>query len=482
MPEPYPLTYSTLAESDQIECPIRFHARTTPEHVAIRALGKAISYEALDQAVLRASARLKFESSTRRMAICLEEPIDTIVWIFAALRASAEIFLLSRRLPRSARAKSCSDSGARMVVSDEGFDLKDGIWIDPSNSDENSFAPDAESQLTLDAPATLIHTSGTAGASKIAVHSLRNYFSSALSSNSRIVVAPSSRWLLSLPLDHVAGLGILFRTFVAGGTVALQHNQQSTGDAIDLTKSTHVSLVPTQLQRLLDDKPYAPTFLKEALVGGGPTHSSLIRRAIEGGYPVRTTYGMTEMSSQIATSDIWTEIRDGYSSGRALPLVELKLDAEDEILVRGPAAFLGYLDPGGSLRRRAHRGEDSWIRTGDIGCLDGEELVVIGRRDQMFVSGGENIQPEEIERALLELDQVEMAIVVPVSDVEFGFRPVAFIRSIDPAFDEESLIEQLKESLASFKIPNRFLDWPEGLDSQSMKIDRQLLTEMAASL
>ena len=100
----------------------------------------------------------------------------------------------------------------------------------------------------------------------------------------------------------------------------------------------------------------------------------------------------------------------------------------------------------------------------------------------MFVSGGENIQPEEIERALLTLNHVELAVVVPVSDIEFGFYPVAFIRSTGPAIDENAMKQQLEETLPSFKIPKRFLEWPDRLDSKAMKVDRKLLAELAASM
>ncbi len=490
MSDSYPLTHSRLAESDQIECPIRFHSRTTPKHIAVWAPGKSISYNDLDQAVSTASARLTVGSSQDRIAVCLKEPFDTIVWLFASLRARTEVFLISRRLPGSARVKACSASGVRRYVSDVGIDLEGGISIHPSTGDEDEIAPalykrmastvqDAACTLSLDAPATLMYTSGTAGASKIVVHTLRNHLSSALSSNSRIAVSASSRWLLSLPLDHVAGLGILFRTFVAGGAVALHDSMQTIGTAIDETRSTHVSLVSTQLQRLLDEKSAAPISLKEVLVGGGPIYPSLIRRAIESGYPVRTTYGMTEMSSQISTSDIWTEIRKEYSSGRVLPLMDLKLDTEREIYVRGPSAFLGYLDSQGLLMRRE---PGAWIQTGDTGIMKGEELKVTGRQDDMFVSGGENIRPEEIERALLEIDGVEMAIVVPVSDVEFGFRPVAFVRCFGRPVDADSIIGQLREKLASLKIPDRILNWPPEMETESMKVDRRRLRELAASI
>ena len=100
-----------------------------------------------------------------------------------------------------------------------------------------------------------------------------------------------------------------------------------------------------------------------------------------------------------------------------------------------------------------------WFHTGDIGWLDAEQLLhVTGRRDQMFISGGENIHPEEIEVELLSLPGIVRAVVVPVADPEFGFRPAAFVEAT--AFDPQEWTQSLRARLPGFKVPRLFRPWP----------------------
>ena len=120
--------------------------------------------------------------------------------------------------------------------------------------------------------------------------------------------------------------------------------------------------------------------------------------------------------------------------------------------------------------------QDTWFPTGDMGQLDKEGcLTVTGRRDNMFISGGENIHPEEIEKALLSIKGIAEAIVVPKEDKEFGHRPIAFIKFSGEPLAEDYLIRCLQADLPRFKIPVAFFPWPQNLMSQGIKISRQEL-------
>ena len=96
-----------------------------------------------------------------------------------------------------------------------------------------------------------------------------------------------------------------------------------------------------------------------------------------------------------------------------------------------------------------------------------------GRRDSMFISGGENIHPEEIEKALLSIKGIEQAMVVPKDDKEFGQRPIAFIKFAGEVIADDALIQSLQTLLPRFKIPTAFYPWPQNLMSQGVKISRQ---------
>jgi O-succinylbenzoic acid--CoA ligase len=184
------------------------------------------------------------------------------------------------------------------------------------------------------------------------------------------------------------------------------------------------------------------------------------------------------MASQVTTTPPGSPRRALHTSGKVLPHREVSISGEGEILVRGETLFEGYVE-GEELRRPLDR--EGWFRTGDLGDLDGEGyLIVRGRRGNMFVSGGENVQPEEIEAALLRLPGVEEAVVVPVPDEVFDARPEAFVRA-DGRASPEHLAEALATVLPRFKIPVRFHAWPGDMP-EGMKVDRKLLSGLARRL
>ncbi|HEX4993191.1 MAG TPA: hypothetical protein VFV45_08145, partial [Rubrobacteraceae bacterium] len=157
---------------------------------------------------------------------------------------------------------------------------------------------------------------------------------------------------------------------------------------------------------------------------------------------------------------------------------EVTVSEDGEILVRGETLFAGYIE-GEAVDRPLDA--DGWFCTGDLGEVDENGyLRVQGRKDNLFVSGGENIQPEEIEEALIQLDGVEEAVVVPVSDPEFGERPVAFVRMGRRTVEPEALAPALRQRLPGFKIPVAFHGWFEG--TGGMKVDRAAFEERARRL
>jgi O-succinylbenzoic acid--CoA ligase len=318
----------------------------------------------------------------------------------------------------------------------------------------------------------VVFTSGSTGGPKAALHSLGNHYYSALGSNENIPLGPGDRWLAPLPFYHVGGLGVLFRCLLSGATIALPGAGEPIGEAVDRLGATHASLVATQLRRLLREDS-VPGTLRAVLLGGGAMPESLLDDAVEAGLPVHTSYGMTETSSQVTTTPSGASRETLRTSGRALPHRELRISDSGEILVRGRTLFLGYLD-GDGLRDPTD--EAGWFHTGDLGHLDGAGyLTVRGRLDNMFVSGGENVQPEEIEAALKRLPGVEESVVVPVPDTEFGHRPVAFVRVGGETRVEE--ISRRLEPLPRFMVPVAFHPWPEA--DSGMKPDRARLERLA---
>jgi o-succinylbenzoate---CoA ligase len=279
-----------------------------------------------------------------------------------------------------------------------------------------------------------------------------------------------------LPLYHVGGLSILFRCMLAGATVALPRPGATLGESITGLDATHVSLVSTQLLRLLREGDDLGG-LEAVLMGGGPVSTHLVDEAVARGLPMHTSYGLTEMASQVTTTPPGASLEELLTAGRVLPSRKVSVSEEGEILVRGETLFAGYVE-GDELDRP--QDADGWFHTRDLGDLDENGYLRIrGRMDNLFISGGENVQPEEIEEALCRLEGIDDAVVVPVPDEEFGARPVAFARMDHGGL--EDLARRLEPVLPRFKIPISFHPWPEE-SRRGMKADRVALRELARRL
>jgi len=321
-------------------------------------------------------------------------------------------------------------------------------------------------------PVSIIHTSASSGKPKAAMHNLSNHYHSAMGSAQNLPFGPGDCWLLSLPLYHVGGYSMLFKSLPGGGALAIPSPDASLAESLERFPVTHLSLVPTQLYRMLraEGGPERLRSLKALLLGGSAVSAPLLREAIRERVPLYLTYGSTEMSTQVTTSP-GPVIEARGDSGVVLPYREVSISADGEILVKGECLFLGYLEESGL---RTARDTDGWFHTGDIGELsENGRLTVLGRKDSMFISGGENIHPEEIEKALTSIESIEEAVVVPAPDAEYGMRPVAWLKARSDALDDAAIIANLRDKLGRLKTPvalHRVQEW-QTLPG-SAKIDR----------
>ena len=344
-----------------------------------------------------------------------------------------------------------------------------------TNSTARSFAY-SKIAVAVDQTATIIFTSGSTGVAKAAVHTIGNHYFNALGSNRNIHFNPGDRWLLSLPLYHVGGIAIIFRSFLSGGSIAIPSPRLSLHENIDSLQVTHLSLVATQLYRLLEAFPDVDyNHLKAVLLGGSAIPDPLIQRAVENNLPIYKSYGSTEMASQITTTRPGDNLQHLYSSGQLLPYRKLQIAADGEIMVGGETLFQGYLEKGTLIPARDKKNR---FHTGDLGNMDKDGyLHVIGRKDNMFISGGENIQPEEIEAQLLKFNEILQSVVVPIHDPEFGQRPAAFIQ-FKAKMEPEFIRKRLQNFLPKFKIPDYFFEMPLTAN-KNLKPDRQSLQILA---
>ncbi|HMD51148.1 MAG TPA: AMP-binding protein [Solirubrobacteraceae bacterium] len=305
------------------------------------------------------------------------------------------------------------------------------------------------SRHDLDAPAVVIHTSGTTAAPRPVTLTYGNLLWSALGSAVALGLDPEDRWLCALPVSHVGGLSILVRSAIYA-TTAVVHERFVLEDVLRSLREdrvTLISLVAVTLGRLLDGGLRRPAGLRCALTGGGPVPASLLDRAWQAGVPVSLTYGLTEGSSQVTTTPV-AELGSGRSSaGPPLFCTRVAIAPDGEILVRGPTVA-----PGAA----AH---DGWLHTGDLGGFDERgALQLSGRRSDTIISGGENVAPAEVEAALEAHPGVQEAAVVGRPDASWGEAVTAIVVARPGcSLKADELRAHCEGRLAPYKIPRRFV-------------------------
>jgi O-succinylbenzoic acid--CoA ligase len=289
--------------------------------------------------------------------------------------------------------------------------------------------------------AVVVGTSGSTGVPKGVELSAAALRHSARASLDRVGARPGERWLCCLPVTHVAGLAVLVRSLVSGTEPVLA--ERADAGTVAASGCAHVSLVPTQLQRLLPQGgAHGPTPLagfSSVLLGGAAAPSGLLEAGRDAGVPVVTTYGMTETCGGC--------VYDG------VPLDGVRAEVRDDgrIWITGPVLFSGYL---GGPRAPA----DGWFRTGDLGRLDAEgRLTVRGRADDVITTGGHKVVPGEVAAALQSCPGVREAVVAGQPDPEWGERVVAVVVPADPADPPalELLRRHVRERLPRYAIPSR---------------------------
>lgn len=484
----------------KIECPIFQQAEQAPDNLAIITSKQSWTYSQLDGIVSRSAGLLEQKGirKSTRVALVGRNSFEYIVLLAALWRIGAIAVPINFRFPPANINDILKKQEVNFIISgaDDAVKFKENCitieWTEWVNYVYKDALPNSQKKIDLNNHAAIILTSGSAGQEKAVLHSYGNYYYNALGSNANIRLIPGDRWLLSLPLFHVGGLGILFRCFIAGAAIVVpQENEKETPEeSLKVYRVTHASLVSTQLLRLinnLEENLVANrdfSHLKALLLGGSGFPAVLIRKALSLNLPIHTSYGLSEMASQVTTTPPDAPRDKLFTSGRLLLHRQLFIDKNSEICVKGKTRFKGYVE-GSFISRPWSRG--GWFHTGDLGCMDADGyLIVFGRRDNMFISGGENIMPEEIEEILKELPEIEQAIVVPVWDEMYGFRPVAFLKfrefsesAIPPPITKDFLLKYLVERLPRFKIPEFFYYWPQGIEQTSLKVKRSIFLELS---
>jgi O-succinylbenzoic acid--CoA ligase len=349
-----------------------------------------------------------------------------------------------------------------------------------NHSSESAEPPETEpAELGRDDTVLVLFTSGTTGDPKGVRLTLGNLLASATASAFRLGVAPDDRWLDCLPPYHMGGLAPIFRMALYGTTLVLQPSfgAETTARVIDEYDVTGVSLVPTQLTRMLDAGWSPSAALDTVLLGGAPASRELLQRALDRSVPVCPTYGLTETASQVATALPETASDHPASVGQPLVCTDVTIldDSEPvdgtetgELVVDGPTVTPGYLDDERTEQAFCAHG----LRTGDVGWRDeAGRLYILGRRDELIQSGGELVAPAEVAEALEAHESVQDAAVVGVDDEEWGERVAALVVT-DGTVAPDALDDYCRERLVGFKRPKEIVLTDAIPRTQSGTVDR----------
>jgi O-succinylbenzoic acid--CoA ligase len=299
----------------------------------------------------------------------------------------------------------------------------------------------------------MVATSGSTGGPKRVQLSAAALAASAAASHVRL--GGPGRWLLALPAQHVAGLQVLVRAALAGTQLAVldlrgEFDPAAFGAAAQrLARKSegrcYTALVPTQLARLLDTDPRPLAGFNAVLLGGAAAPDGLLQRARAAGVRVVTTYGMTETAGGC--------VYDGWP----LDGTRVRVDGEGSIELTGPMLATGYLD---APEETATAFRDGWFTTSDLGRLDEQgRLRVLGRADDVVVTGGLNIAPADVEAVLTGLPGVAAACVVGLPDPEWGERVTAVVVSADPGRppDPDALRAAARRLLTGAQVPKEIV-------------------------
>ncbi|WP_258801756.1 o-succinylbenzoate--CoA ligase [Hafnia alvei] len=448
--------------------PWQHWASHTPEHTALLLESTPVSWRVLSQKIGQLASSFMHQGVTSDAIVAVrgKNSAELLLAYLAVLQCGARVLPLNPQLPESLLTELLPQLNVDYGYSpDAEFRWPNGIAVLSASDVASAALPSWQAQRL----ATLTLTSGSTGMPKAAAHSFQAHLSSAAGVLSMMPFEQGDSWLLSLPLFHVSGQGIVWRWLLAGASLAVR-NMHPLDDA--LRGCTHASLVPTQLWRLLN-QPEITLTLKDVLLGGAMIPVDLTEQAEARGIRCWCGYGLTEMASTVCAK------RADDLPGVGLPLIgrELML-ADGEILLRGDNMASGYWRDG-HLFPLADA--DGWFHTRDRGEMQNGELRIIGRLDNLFFSGGEGIQPEDVERVLLTHPDIQQAFVLPVDDCEFGQRPVAVIEAQE-GLDLSSLAQWTQGKLARFQQPIRYYLLPEALKLGGIKISRKQIAMWLSTL
>ena len=458
-------------------------AGTQPDQIAIDYGNERLSFAELKKQVEVLVGKIDRLNPGSRVGLLATNTLMSYKLALAIMCSGRTIVWLNWRLAGEELERQIKDSGVQLCL------VENSLWrsgmTNPFksysafliiNADPGELIPVFKSDWV----ASIMYTSGTTGKPKGVLQTFGNHFYSAVSSALNLGLSSADKWLCVAPIFHISGFSIIMRGLIYGMTVRLVEKFRAEEIERILANETVtiMSVVPFMLKKLIQQQNKTNTHYNSAfrcmLLGGGTIDRETLEICLQRSIPVVQCYGMTETCSQIVALRSADALLKLGSVGQPLFSTQLKLSKDGEILLKTPALTPGYLNLPDKLPSKMI---DGWYRTGDIGHLDkGGYLYIDGRADEMLISGGENIFPQEVEQVYQRYPQINEVAVVGQNDSVWGQVPVAFVVS-DRRLSTTKLMNYGYEHLARYKVPQQYIFVSELPKNASGKIRRFMLRE-----
>ncbi len=428
-----------------------FRVKHNPDSVVIIDSERTYTYSQLNLLVndiLNNLKELQIKPK-ERIAIIPAQNVKFIALVFALWKMDLVPVLLNGRWTEQERVKAIKLTGARLLI----FPGNNPLEIQKNSIKREEKLTEFNQSLLQDA-AVIIFTSGTTAFPKGVVISFKNLYHNAILTQKSIRISARESWLVSLPFYHIGGFAILTRSLILNNVIILTSNfsNKELFTSIEKFKPNFISLVPTQLKALLNEGFSYRNYIKGILLGGSRAPNKLIESAIKKGLTLIKVYGSTETTSFIAAISSRSKYFNYSVAGRVIQPVKIKIQ-NGQIIVNSPTVANGYYNMPEQTADNFSRNE---FKTADIGEIKGNNLLyVYGRRDEVIISGGENINPSEVTEALLSLGFIKDAFVFALKDSYWGDIVSAAI--VSDIKDTNLIKRELKKSLSGFKVPKLFL-------------------------
>ncbi len=483
----------------------------SPHNVAIKDgdSGREITYGQLFAAACHGAAFLRDQYEIKRgdrVVLLATNELESVFLFFALHRLGATLVPVNFRLTKREVDHIVKDSDPALIVVQEAFSslveshpqpklLLQGLASFGEEIADKAHAPKPCLDFVAEAEdaALLLYTSGTTGAPKGALLSHRMLFWNSINTTMRLNINQNDSTVIFLPFFHTGGWNVLTTPFLHRGAKVIFLKKFDADQILTLSSKERCTLlfgVPTTMDMMARSPLFKTcdlSTLRYAIVGGEPMPVDLIRTWDLKGIPVRQGYGLTEFGPNVFSLNEIDSIRKIGSIGFPNFYIDIKIVNDEgaavspgeigELILRGPMMMSGYWR---NEKATAETIRNGWLHTGDLVRQDAEGYVyVVGRKKDMFISGGENVYPPEIEQVLRQMPQIREVAVIGVADEKWGEVGKAFIVK-ETEVAVEDIQNHCAHNLAKFKIPKHFVFMKELPKGDSGKILKRLLIETGA--